>query len=132
MLGFIQQWWLAVLGGGLQLIGTAVLFLDLRGDRIAKKATEIQIYIGLLDEQIEELEKEPKQRGMKTREGIDIGEAFDIMEQATKLANRENRKKHRNLLDEVLAEAEKHRRAQGIAIGLVLLGSVLQIISAIL
>jgi hypothetical protein len=131
MLGFIQQWWLAVLGGGLQLIGTAVLFLDLRGDRIATKATEIQIYIGLLDEQIEDLEKEPKQRGMKTREGIDIGEAFDIMEQATKLANRENRKKHRRLLDEVLVEAEKHRRAQGIAIVLVLVGSVLQIISAV-
>lgn len=131
MLGFIQQWWLAVLGGGLQLIGTAVLFLDLRGDRIAKKATEIQIYLGLLDEKLEDLEKEPKPRGMKTREGIDIGEAFDIMEQATKLANRENRRKHRRLLDEVLVEAEKHRRTQAIAIVLVLVGSVLQIISAV-
>ncbi|MDB6061740.1 MAG: hypothetical protein JWM78_1843 [Verrucomicrobiaceae bacterium] len=121
-----------VLGGGLQLIGSAVLFLDLRGDRIAQKATEIQIYIGRLDEQIEDIEKEPKERGMKTREGIDIGEAFDIMEQAAKLANRENKKKHLNLLEEVLAETAKHHRAQTAAIVLVLLGSVLQIISALL
>jgi hypothetical protein len=132
MLDLIQQWWLAFLGGGLQLIGTAVLFLDLRGDRIAEKATELQIYIGLLDEQIEDLEKEPKQRGMKTPQGTDIGELLGITEDAAKLANRKNREKYRGLLNDVLAEAEKHRRAQGIAISLVLLGSVLQIVSAIL
>jgi hypothetical protein len=132
MLELIQQWWLAVLGGGLQLIGTAVLFLDLRGDRIAEKATELQIYIGMLDEQIEDLENESKLRGMKTPEGADIGELLGITEDAAKLANRRNRVKYRDLLNDVLAEAKKHRRAQGVAIGLVLLGAVLQIVSAIL
>jgi hypothetical protein len=124
-------WWLAVLGGGLQLVGTAVLFLGLRSDRIAKKATQIQIYIGQVDEQIEDLENQPKRRGMMTREGIDMGEAFDIMEQAAKLANRTNRKQHRYLLDEVLTEAAKHRRAQLAAIVLVLLREDLQILSAV-
>ena len=132
MLDFIQQWWLAFVGGGLQLVGTAVLFLDLRGDKIAEKATQVQIYIGQLDEQIEDLEKESKARGMKTPEGIDIGEAFEIMENGVKGANRKNRELHRKLLNEMLEEAGKHRRAQLIAIILVLFGSVLQIISAVL
>ena len=130
MTEFFQQWWLAVLGGGFQLIGTLVLCIDLHGDRIAQKATEIQIYIGRLDEQIENLENEPKERGMKTRGGTDIGEAFSILQEAAKRANRNNKNKHLDLLEEVLAESAKHRVALQIAIGLGLLGSFLQFICA--
>ena len=129
---YIQPFWFNILGGVLALAGTAVLFLDLRGDSIAAKASDVQIYIGRLDQQIEELSQIPKDRGLKTPEGIDIGEAFEIMYEGARAANRKNRDTYLNLLEEVKTEQDKHRWAQKIAIALVLLGGCLQIVGGLL
>jgi hypothetical protein len=130
MLDLVQPYWLNALGAAFALLGTAVLFLDLKGDSISSKATDVQAYIGRLDQQIEDLAEQPKERGFKTPEGVDIGEAFDLLYQAAKIANRKNRGTYLGLLDEVKAEAQKHRRALKTAIALVILGGCLQVIAA--
>lgn len=131
MLGLVEPWALNLVGGLFALAGTAILFLDLRGDQFSSKATDVQIYIGKLDKQLDELRELPKDRGFTTPDGIDIGEAFEIMEKATEGANKRNRDTHIQLLEKMKAHEAKHRAAQKAAITLVLVGGLFQILAAL-
>jgi hypothetical protein len=120
---------LNIVGVAFALLGTAILFLDLRGDKVSGKARETQIYIAKLDQTINELRAIPKDRGMVTEEGIDIGETFEMMEAGAEEAQVKNRQTHIDLLDEIDTQAKKHRAAVALAVALVLFGGLLQLVA---
>lgn len=121
---------LSLLGASLGLLGTAILFLDLRGDTVQDKVREIQIYIGRLQQQIDELAREPKPANSATLQGQSFGDIFDILRDGAQQANAKNTDLSLDLLEQVSREREKHRRAVGMSIVLILVGGILQLVAA--
>ena len=121
---------LSVLGAALALLGGAVLFLDLRGNKIQETVRNVEIYIGRLQQQIEDMDQNPIPRGEAIVHGQDLGEVWEIMRDGAKQANQKNRDIQLGLLEKVNEQVDRHRRAEVWAIFLVLSGGLLQLFAS--
>ena len=121
---------LSVLGAALALLGGAVLFLDLRGNKIQETVRNVEIHIGRLQQQIEDIDQNPIPRGEASVHGQDLGEVWDILQDGAKQANQKNRDIQLGLLEKVNEQVDRHRRAQVWAIFLVLSGGLLQLFAS--
>ena len=128
MLNLFHLEWLDKVGGLLALLGSAVLFLDLRGDAVASKLRGLEIHIGELDRIMEKKVPRIDTQGVSSAEADAFNAMVDIVEDAEKGAQAENRKLRTALLKQIQAAQAKHRGTQRIAIALVLLGGALALL----
>jgi hypothetical protein len=118
-------------GAAISCVGVVMQFvLDQQGKREEQKIADIRDYIDMLDQSVDDLEKEDKTQGRTIKDGVDIGEAFEILRAAAEQANKENRKKMRKLVDQVGASASRRLKIGRVALGLILLGIIVSAVAA--
>ena len=124
MIELLEQFTISKIGGLLTLIVSTILFLDLRGERIQSKVRDVEIYIGELQGIIDKKITKIDENGLPPA-AQEFNEIVDILEAAEKEAQTKNQKIRTNLLSQIQEEQQKHKRAQTIAMLLVLIGGVL-------
>jgi hypothetical protein len=127
---FLSPQTLSVIGAALALLGGVILFLDLHGNKIQEAVRNVEIHMGRLQQQIDDMDKKPIPRGEAAVQGQDLGEIFEIMRDGAKMANEKNTDIRLELLEKVNEQLDKHRRAEGLANFLVIFGGLLQLVAS--
>jgi hypothetical protein len=122
---------LGIFGPALTCGGVLIQFYDWKKSREeSDKLSWLRDYIAHLDSHIGGLRAEDKSRGLVTEQGLDIGETFEILQKAAEEANKINRAKLQNMVDQVDASSKRRAKYVGISIALVLLGTALWALSS--
>lgn len=115
-----------VIGPALTCFGAVVQFIDWRKSRVEnKKIADVREHIDALDEIVDDLRKKDKTRGRGSIQGVDIGEAFDILQKGVELANKNSRKYLREYTDEVDRASARREKYVRLSVLLIVAGTIM-------
>src|SRR5687768_15389202 len=101
---------LSAIGLALNLLGIAVLAYDQwKNQSEDSKLSDIQRFIATLDIGVEEMTLDPIPAGVKTEDGLDLGEAQRLLREATRDAQRTNRKTYLEMMNSVQRSKDSRR-----------------------